>query len=716
MSLSNRLIMKIFTLLLLLTGILYPQTFRRELNSIPVSDAQGALTNIFSGGSNNPEHQFIDIDNDGDYDIFYLDSDGTYGWYKNSGTPAFPQFELSFDSIPGMFFNDWYYFVDIDNDNDYDLFTATNGAFIQFRRNTGTPSLPYFSPEEDTLKDNNGNPIYSEFGCNPVFADIDNDGDKDFISGNSVGTLNFYENIGTPSDFNLKFITNQWQGIIIISGEKREEIRHGASSLDFADIDDDGDLDLFWGDFFGRSLYFIENTGTPFVPDMQVVYNRYPHNQDSVFTSGFNMPRFVDIDNDDDLDLFVSVLYDPTVSQSLMFYRNEGNAIVNDFHKVTEDYLKTLDVGNDSAPCFADPDNDGDPDLLIGSTKNPDGTLYYFENTGTVSQPEYFLVDSVYFGIKNELSISPSLADLDGDGDLDLLIGNFDGSLSLYFNNGTPSSPDFKLSGKLEDNTGNIIDVGVYARPFFLDYDNDSDPDLAVGAFNGKFYFYKNAGNPQVYNFIVDTNFIHRLNPSDPGSPVIDVGDNSSPFFIDYDTDGDFDFFAGNRDGHVCYFRNEGTNVQPLWTIATDNFIGQDFGVDAVPFFIDIDNDTDQDFFVGNLKGGLYLYRNQTVTGLTENNQERIKDYFLISAYPNPFNSQSRIIFETGKRDQYSIKIFDILGREIKTIFSGELTKGIHQFYWNGKNKNETPAAGGVYLLSAGSEATIKTIKLILLK
>lgn len=695
--------------------MLYPQTFRRELNSIPFSDQQGQLTNIFSGGTNNPEPQFIDIDADGDPDLFFIDSDGTYSWYRNDGTPSVPFFTLSFDTIPGFYFYDWFYFVDIDNDNDFDLFTGTPGAYIQFLRNTGTSSVPAFTVEQDTLKDNNGDPIYSEFGCNPVFADVDNDGDQDFISGNSVGTLNYYENIGTPLSFNLKFITNLWQGIYIISSKNGTGSRHGASSLDFTDIDNDGDLDLFWGDFFSRSLYFIENQGTPAVPDMQVVYNRYPHNQDSVFTSGFNMPRFTDIDNDGDQDLFVTVLYDPSVPQSIMFYRNDGNAVSDNFHKVTENYIKTLDVGNDSAPCFADLDNDGDEDLLLGSTQNPNGSLFYFENTGTPAQPSFLLSDSSFFGIKNELTVSPAVSDLDGDGDPDLLIGCFDGTISLYTNTGTASSPDFKLSGKLEDNIGGIIDVGVYARPFLFDYDNDGDPDLAAGAFNGKFYFYKNTGTSGAFEFTADTTFIHRLNPEDPGSPVIDVGDNSVPFFIDYDDDGDLDFFAGNRNGFIFYFRNDGSNAIPLWTPEQNELTQTDFGADAFPCFVDIDQDTDEDFFVGNLKGGLYLYRNQTVTGLTDTNI-KIKDYFLVSAYPNPFNPSTRINFETGKQGRYSIIIYDILGREISTIFNGELRPGSHKFYWNGKNKYGLPAASGVYLLSAESKDRIKTIKLLLLK
>ena len=71
--------MKIILQLLIFTGLLYPQAFLRELSSIPFDDSQGNIPNIFSGGTNNLEPQFVDIDNDGDLDIFYLDSDGTFG-------------------------------------------------------------------------------------------------------------------------------------------------------------------------------------------------------------------------------------------------------------------------------------------------------------------------------------------------------------------------------------------------------------------------------------------------------------------------------------------------------------------------------------------------------------------------------------------------------------------------------------------------------------
>ena len=85
MFIQNRksLITTILLLCLVITVSLKAQEeYVRRLNSIPVIDGAGALTNIYSGGINNFEYQFVDIDGDDDFDIFYLDSDKTYGWYE----------------------------------------------------------------------------------------------------------------------------------------------------------------------------------------------------------------------------------------------------------------------------------------------------------------------------------------------------------------------------------------------------------------------------------------------------------------------------------------------------------------------------------------------------------------------------------------------------------------------------------------------------------
>lgn len=704
MSLRNK-ILRIVTILFLFpfTSIISPQPFQRELNTIPLSDADGLIPNIFSGGHNNLEHQFVDIDSDGDLDIFYLDSDKTFGWFENTGSQFNPNFEYSLSIPEGLFFSNWFFFVDIDNDSDLDYFTSNNDL-ISFYRNDGSITSPLFVLAQDTVRDFDGEPIYSEFASNALFADIDNDGDYDFFSGNSAGTVKFYENVGTTLDFNFKFITNEWQNLYIV-GTIADNPLHGASSLDFIDIDADSDLDLFWGDFFSNSLYVIENQGTPASPDMQRISDIYPVNSDSVNTSGFNMPRFYDIDRDGDYDLFVSVLYDPTVPQSLMFYENVGNSQAANHILRTKDYLKTFDTGNNSAPVFADIDNDGDLDMFIGSLNNPIGSIHFLENTGSKNNPAFFYNDSAFFNITGDLSVSPAFGDIDNDGDLDLLVGKLNGTIDLYTNIGSPSSPIFSNSIMLRNSNGDSIDVGSSSVPFLVDTDSDSDLDLVLGGFNGRFTFYENTGNVTVQEFTLNTGYFAG----------VDVGDNSTPFLFDFNKDGNFDLFSGSRNGEFFYFQNDGTNLTPIWNLITNRFIQDNFGGYTFPNFVDIDNDTDYDLFLGNVKGGLYFYINSEITNIAEWGLEPVSNYKL-EAFPNPFNPGTQIRIFTKEAQFTTIDIFNSLGEKVKSLHNDYMPAGTNSFYWYGDNNSGVILPSGVYFILASSDINSEAIKVLFLK
>lgn len=706
MFIQNKLslIVTVAALVIILNSNALPQEeFVRRLNWIPVSDGSGALTNIYSGGINNLEYQFIDIDGDNDFDIPILDSDGSFGWYENTGDSSSAEFKYSLSEIPGFFLFDWFYFVDIDNDKDLDYFTG-NGDQMSLMENTGNSTSPSFQLGLDTIYSSDGNPIFSEFGSNPLFADIDDD--CDFFTGNSLGSITFYENIGTWENFSLKFITNIWQGIIIIGGINIDE-RHGSSSLEFVDLDDDNDLDLFWGDLFSSSLYVIENIGSNFIPAMDTsnIIPIYPPIPNTVFTSGFNMPRLADIDADADYDLFVSVLFDPTVLQSLMYYRNDGTPQFANHQFITNNYLKPLDVGTNSYPSFADLDNDGDTDLLLGSLDNPLGFLHFLENIGSKTDPSFEYFDSTYFNISGDLSVIPSLGDMDGDTDIDMLVGLFDGKIDYYRNEGTVNSPDFVFQGKLTDSSGEIIDIGTIAAPFLLDVDNDGDLDLSVGEFSGKFNYFENTGNQSFFEFTESVLFYGNL----------DVGDNSSPFLFDYNDDNTLDLFSGNRKGKLYYFENNGSNQNPVWQQITDQFILEKFGSTTVPVFIDIDDDTDMDLYVGNFKGGIYLYENTTIIN-TVTKAAELPSTFRLTAHPNPFNPKVSITLFLELAGKTEIVIFNVLGEKVKSIFEGELSSGTYSFNWYGKNDLNSALTSGNYIVVAQTGTKVEAIKLTFLK
>lgn len=699
MPLRNKILALTLTSLLFFAAAdICSQPFHRELNLIPVSDGSGLIKNNFSGGHNNLEYQFVDIDNDEDLDIFFLDSDKTFGLFENIGNKFNPEYKYLINKPNNLFFSNWFYFVDIDNDNDFDYFTGNNDQ-ISYYQNNGSINSPSFILVQDTVWDDTGQPIYSEFGSNALFADIDNDDDLDFFSGNSAGTVKFYENIGTQTNFNFKFITNEWQNLYIV-GTLAENSLHGASSLDFIDINDDDDLDLFWGDFFSNSLYFIENQGNSISPDMQKISDVYPINSDSVNTSGFNMPRFTDIDSDGDYDLFVSVLYDPTVPQSLMFYENTGNAQSANHILRTNDFLKTLDVGNNSSPVFVDIDNDGDLDLFIGSFNNPNGSIHFLENTGTVSNPSFYYSDSQYFNIMSDLVVTPAFGDLDNDGDYDLLAGKLNGTIDFYLNNGTPVSANFQNSILLRNNNDDSIDVGSSSSPFLMDVDGDSDLDLAIGGFNGKLSFYENTGNPASYEF--------TSNPAYFGT--LDIGDNSTPFFIDYNEDDVLDLFSGSRNGEMFYFRNDGNNISPIWSLITNQFIPENFGGNTFPCFFDIDNDTDSDLFLGNVKGGLYFYLNSMITSVAEWELTPVDNYS-IATFPNPFNPSTRIKYSIPDNGFVNLSVYNLLGEKIAQLVNEIKTAGEYESEFDGSG-----LASGVYIAKLVSNNNHHTIKMILTK
>lgn len=699
MPLRNKILALTLTSLLFFAAAdICSQPFHRELNLIPVSDGSGLIKNNFSGGHNNLEYQFVDIDNDEDLDIFFLDSDKTFGLFENIGNKFNPEYKYLINKPNNLFFSNWFYFVDIDNDNDFDYFTGNNDQ-ISYYQNNGSINSPSFILVQDTVWDDTGQPIYSEFGSNALFADIDNDDDLDFFSGNSAGTVKFYENIGTQTNFNFKFITNEWQNLYIV-GTLAENSLHGASSLDFIDINDDDDLDLFWGDFFSNSLYFIENQGNSISPDMQRISDVYPINSDSVNTSGFNMPRFTDIDSDGDYDLFVSVLYDPTVPQSLMFYENTGNAQSANHILRTNDFLKTLDVGNNSSPVFVDIDNDGDLDLFIGSFNNPNGSIHFLENTGTVSNPSFYYSDSQYFNIMSDLVVTPAFGDLDNDGDYDLLAGKLNGTIDFYLNNGTPVSANFQNSILLRNNNNDSIDVGSSSSPFLMDVDGDSDLDLAIGGFNGKLSFYENTGNPASYEF--------TSNPAYFGT--LDIGDNSTPFFIDYNEDDVLDLFSGSRNGEMFYFRNDGNNISPIWSLITNQFIPENFGGNTFPCFFDIDNDTDSDLFLGNVKGGLYFYLNSMITSVAEWELTPVDNYS-IATFPNPFNPSTRIKYSIPDNGFVNLSVYNLLGEKIAQLVNEIKTAGEYESEFDGSG-----LASGVYIAKLVSNNNHHTIKMILTK
>jgi hypothetical protein len=140
-----------------------------------------------------------------------------------------------------------------------------------------------------------------------------------------------------------------------------------------------------------------------------------------------------------------------------------------------------------ATPAFGDLDADGDLDAFVG---NAAGNSLLFQNTGTAGAPAFAAPSTNPFGLADVGDYaSPDVADLDGDGDLDVLVGAYDGNTLFLENTGSASAPAFAPAAT---NPFGLKDVGALAAPTFADVDADGDLDVFSGNSWGRIHFLEN--------------------------------------------------------------------------------------------------------------------------------------------------------------------------------------------------------------------------------
>lgn len=267
-------------------------------------------------------------------------------------------------------------------------------------------------------------------------ADLDNDGDQDLLTLDYYGNINYFQNNGTATIPNFASAQQNPFGIPPpVSGD------YGYGKITLADLDNDGDLDIlssiahydYYSTYITNKLYYYKNIGTVTTP---IFASPVPSPFNIQSTGLITFPELVDMDGDGDYDLLMNEInYSyPNATSDIRYYKNIGTKTLANFDiPVIAAFGITLPSGNYLCPPeAADFDNDGDMDLFFGAE---DGNIYYSENIGSASFANFSTPINNPFNLSSVgYNSNVDVLDLDGDGDLDLLCGEYSGNFMFFEN------------------------------------------------------------------------------------------------------------------------------------------------------------------------------------------------------------------------------------------------------------------------------------------
>jgi len=344
--------------------------------------------------------------------------------------------------------------IDINGDTTIDVFTfsSIDNKLVWFNNTDG---LGTFGSEE----------IINDSLILPrdaFLADIDDDGDIDVVvvsrNPEYVKKLAWYENIDGLGTFGEEQI---------ISVDDFDFL-----SLSTADIDNDGDIDIFASVF--KKLIWFENM------DGQGSFNSGIIISDSEdgFKYLYNYP--VDIDGDNDIDIISASYYD-----EIIWYENtDGQGTFGVENIIT---INNLDIVKDI--FAADLDGDGDMDVLSASRN--DGKIAWYENTDGLGT---FGEQQLISGPEEQYAFSVVAADIDNDGDMDVISGRGDDFVSWYEN--TDGMGNFSEATIISTEVDGVTSV------FAVDINNDGYIDvLSASFFDNKIAWYENMGELSINEF-----------------------------------------------------------------------------------------------------------------------------------------------------------------------------------------------------------------------
>jgi hypothetical protein len=493
--------------------------------------------------------------------------------------------------------------------------------------------------------------------------------------------------------------------------------QHAGSTITFLDMNQDGVKDMIYGDLSFKDLLLLINgrNQTPYVHKRDSVVA-----QDTLFPSNtvranhilFPASYYVDYDHDGKGELFVTTNATTGVksADNVWLYENSGthaSPVLSYVGNHLPFHTESIDLGTRSIPVLVDIDQDGDKDLVVATNGDIEETgglsdrLFYYENiSAQANQPVFALRDSNFLDISHDTAVinaHPTFGDLNGDGKPDLVMGDLNGFLMYYVNQGSGSSVQFALQSRKYAG----INVGSFAAPQLVDLDKDGLLDLVIGCKDGDFKYYRNQGTASSPSFLstpdndsLGSAYVNELFENQ-GQMVVNPAGYSVPHVCDLDNDGNYEMLAGSYSGKVILF----TGVKPgassvfrrydlIFTPDTSDLTNSYSRRDAHSAPVVMDRGSfDPMVLVGSVRGGLQVFAvtKSPTTGLgTGYSDARAR----ILVFPNPATNLIR--FSTEQLDEeITVQLFNSTGsisgsmvidryRTEGTLQTGGLANGIY--------------------------------------
>jgi len=666
----------------------------------------------WAGGLNSCQFSAIDLNLDGIDDLFVFDRVGNrVVTFVNQGTPNLPDyvFDPSYAAkFPAI--SDWVRLADYNCDGKMDIFCYGYGGITVYENvSTAAGGLSFEWKVNQLLSYIFGS--YSNIFVYPVdypiVKDMDGDGDLDILNFFIGGSfLNFHKNLsmekyGSCDSLDYKMTVFCWgkmkendtsNGVILdvpcpfkncnapapVVMEDEKSIEHIGSTLLALDLNNDSVQDILVGDNAFSTIIALINDGTKDSAHIASQIPVFPANTIPVKLNSFPAADYVDIDNDGRKDLLVSP-FDPsyTISEnrkSVWLYKNSGTTAAPIFNFQQNDFLQEemIDVGSDAMPVLYDVDNDGLTDLLIGnygvydSTWSQNGFLYsryiakltLLKNTGTQANPAFAVVDTNFASVAQLKLVyaAPALADLDGDGDADMLLGGKDGKLIFFKNNAGPGvipvydPPLMNYQG---------LDVGDFSAPQLFDLNNDNKPDLIIGTQKGRIQYFRNTGTLSAPAFVLITDTLGGIDVNDPD--LSNYGYAKPCFFRT--TAGETRAFVGTLNHGVNYYKNIDANLSGTFVLESQNYLSMQDGAGTAVAYGFLNNDTLPDLILGNASGGLAYHQGLPPLPIGIDDQDPGNN-FVFELFPNPAKQNFSIRWANPAfHGKLSVSITDLAGR-----------------------------------------------------